>query len=256
MNRLKNKRTLVTGAATGIGRATVVELARQGATVGIHYCHSSGPAGELKDELVDQGTKAETFQADLFDPAQANRLVEDFARWAGGMDVLVNNAGDLIARKTLDEMVPGFVRDVMALNFDSAVMVTRAALPHLRKAGRRGGASVVNMSSLAGRLASGTGSGAYCAAKGAVVSWTRSVARELAEDGIRVNAVAPGLILGTPFHETHTSKEAIERIIPSIPLKQAGRPEDVARAIVFLAGEYDGFITGAVLDINGGVYGS
>ena len=253
-DRLKNKRILVTGGGTGIGRATVIELARQGAVVGIHYFKSNSSATQLRTDLVSQHTKADIFQADLTNQEQAAKLVANFAAWAGGIDGLVNNTGDLVDRKKLEEMPPDFFSQVMAVNLDSAVMITRFALPHLRASVREDGATIVNVSSLAGRLGAGTGASAYCAAKGAIIAWTKAMARELAPDGIRVNAVAPGFILNTDFHEIHTPKAVQEKVIAGIPLNKAGRPEDVARAIAFLAGEFSGFITGAILDINGGVW--
>jgi 3-oxoacyl-[acyl-carrier protein] reductase len=129
--------------------------------------------------------------------------------------------------------------------------VTRDAVPHLAQAGE---ASIVNLASLAGRKGGHGGSLVYAMTKGAVLTWTRALSTELASQGIRVNTVAPGLILGTRFHSTHTTKEAAETSIQGIPLGRAGDIYDVARPVVFLASEYDGFITGATLDINGGVY--
>jgi len=128
-------------------------------------------------------------------------------------------------------------------------------VPHLAASARAGGgAAIVNLSSLAGRKGGHTGSLAYATAKGAVLTFTRALSTELAPQGIRVNAVAPGLILGTSFHNTHTTPESARATVAGIPLGRAGNADDVARATVFLAGEYDGFITGATLDINGGVY--
>ncbi len=255
MNKLEGKRVLVTGAATGIGRAVVIELARCKSQIGIHYFHSHQQADELKEQLIEDGIKVETFQADLTDSVQAQKLVDNFVAWAGGLDILINNAGDIIGRKKLEEMDSDFFRKVIAVNVDSTVMVTKAAIPHLKASVKENaGASIVNMASLAGRNGGGTGSSAYCASKGAIITWTKAMARELGPDGIRVNAVAPGLILGTKFHATHTPKEVQQQIIASIPLKRAGRPEDVARAMVYLASEYDGFINGATLDIHGGVW--
>jgi 3-oxoacyl-[acyl-carrier protein] reductase len=254
MGRMNGKRVLVTGAGTGIGRAVAIELAKDSAIVGIHYFRSADTARETADQVAKLGTKAEIFQADLTKPDQAKRLVDDFVAWAGGLDSLINNAGDIVGRQRLGEMDLDFLRYVMVVNVDSAVMVTQAALPHLRESAKNGGASIVNMSSLAGRLAGGDGAGAYCAAKGAVVAWTKNLAKELGPDGIRVNAVAPGMILDTHFHERHTPADVQKKVIETTPVRRAGVPEDVARAMVFLAAEYDGFINGAIIDINGGVW--
>ena len=131
------------------------------------------------------------------------------------------------------------------------MLVTQAAAPHLARAG---GASIVNLSSLAGRKGGHPGSLVYATSKGAILTWPRGLALELAGRGIRVNAVAPGLILGTRFHATHTTPAAAQQTIAGIPLGRAGTPDDVARAVAFFASEYDGFITGATLDIIGGVY--
>ncbi|MEI8206068.1 MAG: SDR family oxidoreductase, partial [Kiritimatiellales bacterium] len=178
-------------------------------------------------------------------------LVRRAVEFLGGLDILINNAGALIARRRLDDVDSAFWRQVMDVNISSMMNVTRCALSALRAAG---GASVVNMASLAGRKGGHPGSLAYSTAKGAVLTFTRALAAELGPDGIRVNAVAPGLILETNFHNTHTTKESAAATIAQIPLGRAGTPADVARAVVFLAGQFDGFITGATLDINGGVY--
>lgn len=130
--------------------------------------------------------------------------------------------------------------------------VTQAALPYIKEA--KEGSSIVNLASLAGRCGGHSGSLVYSMTKEAVLTWTRSLAAELGEFGVRVNAVAPGLVLGTRFHNQHTTKESADATVKGIPLGRAGDPDDVARAIVYLASEYDGFISGATLDINGGVY--
>ena len=159
-------------------------------------------------------------------------------------------------RRTLTDADDNFWAEVMALNVDSARRVTRAAAPHLfASAKTRGGASIVNLSSLAGRKGGHPGSLVYSTAKGAILTFTRALANELGPQGVRVNAVAPGMILGTSFHNTHTTAESAAATVAGIPLGRGGNADDVARAVVFLASEYDGFITGATLDINGGVYG-
>jgi 3-oxoacyl-[acyl-carrier protein] reductase len=157
----------------------------------------------------------------------------------------------LVARRKLQEVDLAFWNEVININMTSMMFVTRAALSALVAAGS---SSIVNVASLAGRKGGHGGSLVYSSTKGAVITWTRALAAELGPQGVRVNCVAPGLILGTRFHNTHTTKESAEETIKGIPLGRAGTAEDIGRAVVYLASEYDGFITGATLDINGGIY--
>ena len=251
MNSLRGKRALVTGGASGIGGAISRELAALGAEVFIHYRSSAREAEQLVGDIAASGTRAFMHGADLSTEEGVASLFASVGEAFGCLDVLVNNSGDLVGRHLLDEMSYEFIRTVLAANLDSTMLVTRAAIPMLKKAG---GASVINLASLAGRKGGHPGSSAYAAAKGAVLAFTRATAQELAPCGIRVNAVAPGLILGSRFHAIHTSEESRRRTIEGIPLGRGGACEDVARAVAFLASEYNGFITGATLDINGGVY--
>ena len=146
---------------------------------------------------------------------------------------------------------PDFWNKVMDINLTSMMYVTKAAAPYLAK---NENSSIVNLASLAGRKGGHPGSLAYATSKGAILTYTRALSTELGPQGIRVNAVAPGLILGTSFHNTHTTKESAAATTAGIPIQRAGNAADVARAVLYLASEYDGFITGATLDINGGVY--
>ncbi|HMP83289.1 MAG TPA: glucose 1-dehydrogenase [Verrucomicrobiota bacterium] len=251
MGNLNNKRVLVTGGGQGLGHAIVEHLLDAGADVAIHYFSSETGARELKALAQGKGRRAEIFRADLTNEVEAASLVDNAARFLGGLDVLINNAGDLVERRRIQEVDAAFWERVMNVNVSSVLWVTRAAVPWLEKAGQ---ASIVNLSSLAGRKGGHPGALIYSTAKGAVLTWTRALANELAPKGIRVNCVAPGLILGTRFHNTHTTAESASKTIENIPLGRAGTPGDVARAVVYLASEFDGFITGATLDINGGVY--
>ena len=251
MGNLKNKRALVTGGGQGLGYSIVEHLLAAGADVVIHYFSSEAGARELKSLAQKLGRRAEMFRADLTREAEAAALVNSAANFLGGLDVLVNNAGDLVQRRTIQEVDMEFWQRVWDVNVTSLMLVTRAATPWLVKAGQ---ASIVNLSSVAGRKGGHPGSLVYSTAKGAVLTWTRALANEIAPKGVRVNAVAPGFILGTRFHQTHTAPASAQATIQQIPLGRAGAPEDVARAVAFLASEYDGFITGATLDINGGVY--
>ena len=251
MGSLKAKKALITGGAQGLGAAISRELARQGCNIAVHYFSSSQGAEEVCAEAKKTGVSAFAFQADLTDQAQARKLVNDAAAALGGIDILINNTGDLVKRVYLEDIDDEFWDKVMDVNLRSAMYVTKHAVKYLAEAGE---SSIVNLASLAGRKGGHGGSLVYSTSKGAVITWTRALSGELAGRGIRVNCVAPGLMLGTRFHNTHTTAESAQKTIEGIPLSRAGTAEDVARPVVFLASEYDGFITGATLDINGGVY--
>jgi 3-oxoacyl-[acyl-carrier protein] reductase len=256
MSKLHGKRALVTAGAQGIGLAITRQLLAAGCDVFVHYRSSADAARAIETEARQLGRRYSHASADLTETAGCDQLVAAAAKFLGGLDVLINNAGSLVARKSLAEADDAFWAEVMALNVGSMRRVTRAALPPLTAAAKTGGgASIVNLSSLAGRKGGHAGSLVYSTAKGAILTFTRSLASEVGPLGIRVNALAPGLILGTNFHATHTTKQSADATIAGIPLGRGGSAEDVARAAVYLASEYDGFITGATLDINGGVYG-
>ena len=250
-NKLVGKNVLVTAGAQGIGEAITRHFIDSGANVAIHYFSSSDTADQLTEYATGKGQKAVAIAGDLTKEADANVLVEKAVEALGSLDILINNAGSLVARRMLSEMEAEFWQKVMDINPTSMMFVTKAAVSHLEK---YESSSIVNLASLAGRKGGHPGSLAYSTSKGAILTFTRALASELGPKGIRVNAVAPGLILGTSFHDTHTTKESAAATTASIPIQRAGNPYDVARAVAYLASEYDGFITGATLDINGGVY--
>lgn len=255
MTKLTGKRVLITAGAQGIGLAISQQLLRAGCDVCVHYRSSAEAARGLAGEAKQLGRRCAVIPGDLTETEECERVVRAAVEFLGGLDVLINNAGSLIARRTFLEADDDFWAETMSLNLGSLRRVTRAATPHLIAAAKAsGGASVVNLSSLAGRKGGHPGSLAYATSKGAILTFTRALATELAPHGVRVNALAPGFILGTTFHTTHTSEESAKATVAGIPLGRAGTADDIARAAVFFASEFDGFITGATLDINGGVY--
>ena len=251
MGFLKGKRALVTGASQGIGAAIAEGLIDAGADVVLHYFQSDATPRALAKKAEAVGQRALVLKADLRKEPEATELVAQATKFLGGLDVLINNAGSLVARRKLEEVDLEFWDEVIRINLTTMMFVTRAAVPALVAAGA---SSIVNIASLAGRKGGHGGSLVYSSAKGAMITWTRALAAELGPKGVRVNCVAPGLILGTRFHDTHTTKESADETVRGIPLGRGGSSEDIARPVVYLASEYDGFITGATLDINGGVY--
>jgi 3-oxoacyl-[acyl-carrier protein] reductase len=250
-NKLAGKNVLITAGAQGIGESITRHFIDNGANVAIHYFSSADTADQLVAYGTSKGVKAVAISGDLTKEADANSMVQKTIEAFGGLDILINNAGSLVARKMLNEMEAEFWHKVMDINLTSMMFVTKAAAPHL---GKNDSSSIVNLASLAGRKGGHPGSLVYATSKGAILTFTRALSTELGPQGTRVNAVAPGLILGTSFHNTHTTKESAAETTAGIPIQRAGNAADVARAVLYLASEYDGFITGATLDINGGVY--
>ena len=251
IHKITNKNVLITAGAQGIGASITRHFIDCGANVAIHSDSSAATANELMEYAIQKGQNAVIIQGDLTKEVDANEMVSKTIAAFGGIDILINNTGSLVARKMLNEITTEFWHQVMDINLTSMLFVTRAATPYLTK---NKNSSIVNLSSLAGRKGGHPGSIAYATSKGAILTLTRALSTELGPQGVRVNAVAPGLILGTSFHNTHTTKESAVATVSGIPIQRAGNAADVARAVLYLASEYDGFITGATLDINGGVY--
>jgi 3-oxoacyl-[acyl-carrier protein] reductase len=251
MTDLTGQVALVTGAEVGIGRATAVALAARGADIAVHYyCAETGPSGVV-GEILAHGRRALAFQADLTRREEVVRTVAAAEAAFGRIDILVNNAGGLLGRYPLVEMPEEFFHKVMDVNVLTAFLCGQAVAPGMI-ARKRG--AIVNLTSLAAHNGGGPGASVYAAAKAAVLALTKAWARELAPHGIRVNAVSPGLIGGTPFHSTFTKPEAFEATVKTIPLGRAGVAEDVARVIAFLAGEDAGYLAGETVEVNGGMF--
>ncbi len=251
MSGLTGRVALVTGAEVGIGRATALALAAEGADVAVHYYADDAGARAAAHAVEALGRRAAVFQGDLTKNADVSRVVRDAEAQFGRIDILVNNAGGLLGRQSLVDMTEAFFHDVMNVNVLTTFLCCQAVAPGM--IARRHGA-IVNLTSLAAHNGGGPGASMYAAAKAAVLTLTKAYAKELAPHGIRVNAVSPGLIGGTPFHKTFTSPEAFAATIKTIPLGRAGEPDDVAKVITFLAGDGASFVAGETIEINGGMY--
>jgi 3-oxoacyl-[acyl-carrier protein] reductase len=241
---------LVTGAGAGLGKACALTLGQRGARVAVHYMKSRDGAEEVVAALRAAGTDADAFQGDLTNEAGVQSLVADVTKRFGVIDILVNNTGDLIERKPILEMSLELFQRVMDVNLTSTFLMCRAVGPGM-VARRRG--VIVNMASLAAWNGGGPGAGAYSASKGAIVSLTKALARELAPHGIRVNCVAPGLIGDTAFHARYTPQASFESATKNVLLGRAGTPDEVASVIAFLASSDSSFLTGETIEINGGM---
>lgn len=240
---------LVTGASSGIGAAVAQGFAGRGAQVVVHYNRNRDGAEQVVDAIVGAGGSASAVAADLTDTAAAAGLVDGVVSRHGRIDVLVNNAGDLLRRSPVVELSDEDFHRVMDLNMTSVFAMSRRTVPVML---RQGSGSIVNVTSVAARNGGGGGSVVYATSKGAVSTFTRGLAKELAPEGIRVNAVAPGIII-TPFHDRHTDAAQMEALVGGIPMGRPGRPEECVGAVLFLASPaMSGFVTGQVLEVNGG----
>ena len=246
---LKGKVAVVTGGARDIGRAVSVKLAREGAKVVVNYHASEEQAEATLKAIRDAGGEAIAVGGDMTKPEDVQRLVtEAVSAFGDRIDILVNVAGGIVARKTLEEADLEFFEWVQKLNVTSAFLVTRAVVPHMSEGG-----AIVNFSSQAGRDGGGSGAWAYAASKGAITTMTRGLAKELGPKNIRVNAVCPGMI-ATTFHDTFTQDQVRATVAGMTPLRREGQAGEVADAVAYLASDESSFLTGVNLDINGGLY--
>lgn len=226
-----------------------MDLASAGADVAITWMSHEDEGRTVLEQIEKVGRRAFGRRLDATSSASVAMGVAEVVRELGRLDICVNNAGGLVGRSNVDQMTDTHWEQVLAVNLSSAFYCTRAALAHLPDGGR-----IVNMSSLAAFNGGGAGSVAYTTAKAALLGFTRALAKEVAPRHITVNAVAPGFVLDTPFHETFTALPLQQKIVGSIALGRAGRPADVASAVTWLCGPAASWITGEVLQINGGHY--
>lgn len=246
--QLKNKVAIVTGGSRDIGRAVCVKLAQEGAKVVINYHKDEVAALETLRLIKKAGGEGIIAFADITNGNDIAAMVQKtIAAFGDKINLLINVAGGLVTRKSITEMDGDFWDHVMAINVKSVFLACNNVLPFMPE-----GSAIVNFSSLAGRDGGGGGASAYATAKGAILTYTRALAKELGPRNIRVNAVAPGMI-ATSFHDTFTKPEVRANVANATPLKREGTASEVADLVAYLAGSQSTFITGANIDINGGI---
>ncbi|WP_078085328.1 SDR family NAD(P)-dependent oxidoreductase [Microbulbifer mangrovi] len=246
--KLQGKVAIVSGGARDIGKAVSLKLAAEGAKVVVNYFSNAQAAEETLAEIKAAGGEAIIAKGDMTKQADvASVVVAAQAAYGKTIDILVNVAGGLVERKTIEEMDEDFFNKVISLNLNSTFLLTKAVVPHMD------GGAIVNLGSQAGRDGGGPGASAYATAKGAVMTFTRAMAKELGPKNIRVNSLCPGMI-STTFHDTFTKDAVRENVANATPLKREGKAPEVADAVAYLASEEASFITGTNIDINGGLF--
>lgn len=247
MGKLEGKVAIVTGGARDLGRAISVKLAQEGAKVCLNYFDNPEDAQTTLEMIKAQGGEAIAVQGDMTKAAEVKRLFEATARAYGPtLHVLVNVVGGIVGRKKIVEQDEAWYDFLMDVNMRSVFLCTREAVPMMTAGG-----AIVNFSSQAARDGGGPGASVYATAKAAVMCHTRAMAKELGPQGIRVNALAPGMI-NTSFHDRFTKPEARANLHNTAPLRREGEAAEVADLVCFLACEDSSYLTGTNIDINGG----
>ena len=246
--KLKGKVAVVTGGARDLGRAISIKLASEGAKVVINYFDNPADAEETLKQVQALGSEGIIVQGDMTNAGDVKRLFDETIKKFGAeIHVLANVVGGLVGRKLITEQDEDWYNFLMDVNMKSCWLCTRDAVPHMPA-----GSAIVNFSSLAARDGGGPGASLYATAKGAVMTFTRSMAKELGPKGIRVNALAPGTI-ATSFHDRFNTPENRERMKGMYPLRREGDAGDIADLVLFLACSDSDYITGTNIDINGGM---
>jgi len=245
--KFENKVAVVSGGTRDIGKAVVLKLAAEGAKVVINYYNNEANAKATQDEVKALGAESILVRGDMAKKADVEALVAQAVDAFGGVDILVNVAGGLVERKTITEMDEEFFDHVMRLNLNSTFLLTKYCVPHMKS-----GSSIVNLASLAGRDGGGPGASAYATSKGAVMTFTRAMAKELGPQGIRCNSLCPGMI-ATSFHDTFSKDEVRKNVANATPLRREGTSDEVADAVCYLASSEASFLNGTNVDINGGL---
>jgi 3-oxoacyl-[acyl-carrier protein] reductase len=245
---LTGRHALITGASSGIGAAAAELMAELGAQVAIGYHGNEKGADQVRDRIAKAGGKAITVRADVRRSDEIRAMVESVTKQLGPIDILINNAGSLIQRVKIQELTEERWDEIMDLNLKSAMLCSQAVMASMVE--RKRGA-IVNIVSIAGRNGGGPGAGAYATSKGGLTTFTKSLAKELAPHGVRVNAVSPGVI-DTPFHEAFSTPEMLRNFVATIPLGRLGTAMECATVIAFLASEAASFLVGETIEVNGG----
>jgi 3-oxoacyl-[acyl-carrier protein] reductase len=249
MRDLKNKVVLITGASSGIGAALARAFGECGSRVAVHYRSGASAAQSVVSQIKEAGGDAIAVQADVTESSQVDEMVTKVHTHFGRIDVLVNNAGGFVRRAPIVEADDDYIDDVFRLNARSVVAVSRRVIPLMAGSG---GGNIINVTTQAARTGGGPGAGLYAACKGFVSTITRTMAKELVGERIRVNAVAPGVI-ETPFHDGHSSPEILKRFSAAIPMGRLGTAEECTGAFLFLASdEASSYVTGQIIEVNGG----
>lgn len=250
-SEVKGKTALVTGASRGIGAATAVALANSGAVrVVLHYNGYREGAEETGRQVCAAGATCDLIQADLAQPSGIEQCIGAIRDIAPEVDILVNNAGSLVKRAPLVGYTPELFDRVMNLNVKSAYFITQAVAPHMIQ---RGAGCVINISSIAARNGGGPGATIYAAAKAAVSTITKGLAKELAPKGVRVNAVSPGTV-DNNFHATFSTRQMLDGVVAATPAGRLGTNEEIADTILFLCSDAARYMHGQTLEINGGMW--
>jgi 3-oxoacyl-[acyl-carrier protein] reductase len=245
---LQNKLILITGGARDIGRAITKNLSKNGANLAINFYGSLDEANSLEDELKEDNIDALFLQGDMTSEVDVKNFIDQATtKFGTNIHGLVNVSGGLVERRTIDQMDLDFLNKVMHLNLNSSFLTIKHSLPFMSD-----GSSIVNFASQAGRDGGGPGASAYASSKGAVMTFTRSMAKELGPKGIRVNALCPGMI-STTFHDNFTKSEVRSNVANSTPLKREGTSDEIASIVKFLLSNDASFLTGVNLDSNGGL---
>ena len=244
----EGKVVLITGASTGIGSAFALEMGRLGAKVVVNYNASKEKADQVVAQIKENGGVAVAIKADVSKVKQVRSLFEQTLAAYGQIDFLVNNAGALIERRKVDEMTEEYWDEMMNINLKSVFLCSKEVIAHFKQ---RQQGKILNVTSISARNGGGNGSVAYSAAKGAVSTMTRGLAKELVSYNVTVNGVAPGII-ATPFHDRFTPPDIRDKAVQSIPMGREGTPEEVVGAMVFLLSDAANYITGEIIEINGG----